>query len=137
MTPNRPYLIRALHEWILDNGMTPHLLVDATMEGVSVPEQYIDDGKIILNTSLSAIQDLEMANDWILFNARFSGALFNIQLPIRSVLAIYAKENGRGMVFPEELDDSESQSQEQGESQLSQPATEKENKGKPHLTVIK
>lgn len=134
MTPNRPYLIRALREWIMDNDMTPHLLVDANMEGVVVPQQHVDDGKIILNTSPNAIDDLEMGDQWILFSARFSGSLFHIELPILSVLAVYARENGRGMVFPDEPDESNSMSQD------GRPPPEeekKESKGKPHLKVIK
>ena len=99
MTPSRPYLLRALSDWILDNHMTPHLLVDAEADDVHVPSQYIDNGKIVLNISPNAIRQLEIGKETVLFSARFGGTLFNISVPIKSVLAIYAKENGEGMVF--------------------------------------
>ena len=95
MTSNKPYLIRALNEWILDNQMTPFLLVDAN-EGVEVPEQHIKDGKIILNVAPSAVQEITFEDEWIYFSARFSGQPFMINVPINAVLAIYAKENGQG-----------------------------------------
>jgi len=99
MTSNKPYLIRALNEWIIDNQMTPFLLVDANVEGVEVPQQHIRDGKIILNIAPGAVQEISFEDDWIYFSARFSGQAFMINVPINAVLAIYAKENGRGMVF--------------------------------------
>ncbi len=135
MTSNRPYLIRSLHEWIFDNDMTPHLLVDTSIEGVVVPEQYINDGKIILNITPTAIHDLEFGNQWIFFSARFNGILFRIELPVHSVLAIYAKENGRGMVFPEDIEDTDATSTETEDKVQS---TEKKTAtGKPNLTVVK
>ena len=99
MTSNKPYLIRALNEWIIDNQMTPFLLVDATIEGVEVPQQHIKDGKIILNIAPGAVQEIAFEDEWIYFSARFSGQAFMINVPINAVLAIYAKENGRGMMF--------------------------------------
>lgn len=113
--------------------MTPHLLIDAAISGVVVPEQYIDDGKIILNISPSAIHEAQFGNDWILFSARFNGALFRIELPMESVIAIYAKENGRGMVFPEssQLENTEVSDDEQSDN--GKPRTTE----KPHLTVVK
>ena len=102
MTSKRPYLLRAINEWILDNGDTPHLLVDADAEGVQVPVQYVQDGKIVLNISPNAVKELEIANDVVLFNARFGGQPVSVRIPIQGVLAIYAKENGMGIVFPEE-----------------------------------
>ncbi len=139
MTPNRPYLIRALREWILDNDMTPHLLVDANAEGVSAPQQYVDDGKIILNTSPGAINDLEMGNQWIMFSARFSGVLFQIELPVHSVLAVYAKENGQGMIFPDESEEDVPEGEIKSAKEDNSAAVEdkKKNKGKPHLKIIK
>ncbi len=139
MTPNRPYLIRALREWIMDNDMTPHLLIDANAEGVTAPQQYVNDGKIILNTSPSAINDLEMGNQWIMFNARFSGVLFQIELPIHSVLAVYAKENGQGMIFPDEPEEEllEGDNISAKEDNGTTVEDKKKNKGKPHLKVIK
>jgi len=104
MTPSRPYLIRALYDWIVDNNLTPYLLVDAANDEVVVPEQYIQDGKIILNVSPSAVRDLNLGNESIGFNARFSGNPMDVYVPANAVLAIYAKENGQGMVFNEEDD---------------------------------
>lgn len=106
MTSSRPYLLRALYEWIVDNGFTPHLLVDAEQRGVNVPSQYIKEGRIVLNISPTAAQRLEMKNEGISFLARFSGASFSVFVPTGAVLAIYARENGQGMVFsPEEQTD--------------------------------
>ena len=104
MTSNRPYLIRALYEWIVDNAMTPYLLVNADLEGVEVPRQYIHEGKVVLNINPSAVQALNMGNDWLTFNARFSGTPMTVQLPIAAVMAIYARENGQGMVFNDQPD---------------------------------
>jgi stringent starvation protein B len=102
MTPNRPYLIRAVNEWLLDNHCTPHLLVNAEAPGVDVPRQYIQDGKIVLNIGPNAVEGLRVTNDEVTFLARFSGVSQLVSLPINAVLAIYAKENGRGMMFGEE-----------------------------------
>ena len=97
----RPYLLRAMHEWMSDAGLTPHVIVDATQPGVDVPRAYIKDGKIVLNTSLSATQHLQLKNDWIMFAARFGGVAHQIRVPIAAVLGIYARETGEGMVFNE------------------------------------
>jgi stringent starvation protein B len=105
MTPNRPYLIRAVNEWLLDNRCTPHLLVNADAPGVDVPRQYIQDGKIVLNIGPNAVEGLRVSNDEVTFLARFSGVSQMVSLPINAVLAIYAKENGRGMMFSEEEGD--------------------------------
>ena len=102
MTSSRPYLIRALHEWVVDNGMTPHILVNAEMEGVNVPPQFIENGKIVLNISPSSVMDLDLGNEYISFNARFSGTPTDIFLPVVAVVALYARENGQGMVFGED-----------------------------------
>jgi len=102
MTTSRPYLIRAIHEWILDNAMTPYMLVDIEGEGVDVPRQHGQNGKIVLNISPHAVDGLVMGNDAIGFRARFTGIATDVYVPVEAVLAIYAKENGRGMVFNEE-----------------------------------
>lgn len=99
MNTSRPYLVRAIHEWILDNNMTPHLLVDMEGAGVDVPAQQGQNGKIVLNISPQAVEGLMLGNDAIGFRARFGGIATDVYVPIDSVLAIYAKENGRGMVF--------------------------------------
>ena len=99
MTSTRPYLIRAMIEWILDNGMTPHLLVDTNDENVHVPRQYEQEGKIVLNISPSATQNLEIGDDAVTFNARFDGEPTSVYIPVGYVLAIYTRENGQGMMF--------------------------------------
>jgi len=102
MNSSRPYLIRAIHEWILDNEMTPHLLVDIEGDGVDVPAQQGQNGKIVLNISPQAVEGLMLGNDAIGFRARFGGIATDVYVPVAAVLAVYAKENGRGMVFSEE-----------------------------------
>jgi stringent starvation protein B len=93
--------LRALHEWITDSGETPHIVVDAVADGVSVPRQYVKDGKIVLNISYSATQLLKLGNDVVSFEARFGGVGFAVHVPVRAVLGIYARETGQGMIFPE------------------------------------
>jgi stringent starvation protein B len=95
----RPYLLRAMHEWISDSGQTPHVVVDAELPGVDVPRQYVKDGKIILNISRSATQALQLGNDWLEFSARFSGVTRLVRVPIKAVLGVYARETGQGMIF--------------------------------------
>ncbi len=101
MKARRPYLLRALHEWITDSGETPHIVVDATAEGVTVPRQYVKEGKIVLNVSLTATQMLTLGNDFVSFEARFGGMSHAVRIPVRAVLGIYARETGQGMIFPE------------------------------------
>ena len=102
MTSNRPYLIRALYQWLLDNELTPHLMVNAEAEGAVVPRQFVEQGRIVLNISPGAVRDLHLENELIPFNARFGGVAMDVVLPPRAVLGIYARENGRGMLFPDE-----------------------------------
>lgn len=102
MTSNRPYLIRALYDWLVDNDLTPYLLVDAQREAVHVPENYVEEGRIVLNVSPNAVRDLSLGNQLISFEARFGGNAFAISLPPDAVLGVYARENGKGMLFPEE-----------------------------------
>ena len=130
MTSSRPYLIRAIHDWIIDNGMTPHIVVNAETDGVHVPTEYVKDGRISLNISASAVHGLSIDNDWILFDARFGGKAFQVSVPIRSVAAIFARENGAGMSFGEE---------EQGDDPPPDPGTEigKKRKSQPSLKVVK
>ena len=103
----RPYLIRAMHEWMGDNGHTPHIVIDVALDGVTVPTEHIKDGKIILNISDSAAHNLKMTNSGISFRARFSGSPFDVWVPINSVLGIYAKETGQGMIFSQSVDQPE------------------------------
>ncbi|NBC49095.1 MAG: ClpXP protease specificity-enhancing factor [Gammaproteobacteria bacterium] len=104
MTSNRPYLIRALYEWIADNQMTPHLLVDANHPEAVVPGDYVADGRIVLNVAAVAVHGLVLGNDAIRFSARFGGKPFPVELPVAAVLGIYARENGQGMLFADEAD---------------------------------
>ena len=101
MKPRRPYLLRALHEWITDSGETPHIVVDAAADGVQVPRQYVKDGKIVLNVSFNATHGLKLGNDVVTFEARFGGVSQLVSVPVRAVLGIYARETGQGMIFPE------------------------------------
>ena len=102
LTSRRPYLIRALYDWVLDNDLTPHLLVAADAEGVNVPRQFVtEDGKITVNVSPGAVRGLSLGNDLVSFSARFSGRSYEVSLPPGAVLALYARENGEGMLFGE------------------------------------
>ncbi len=102
MNSSRPYLIRAMYEWMVDSGMTPHLLVDASDAAVQVPRQHIEEGKIVLNIGPAAVQGLELGNAEVRFNARFGGAPMDVRVPVNRVLAIYTRENGQGMMFEPE-----------------------------------
>ena len=105
MTSNRPYLIRAIYDWIVDNNLTPHILVNADYPGVQVPQDYVNGSKIVLNISPQACRGLHLENDRVVFTARFSGVTYQIFIVPAAVLAIYAKENGRGMEFGEEYNE--------------------------------
>ena len=102
MTSHRPYLLRALYEWISDNDMTPHLLVDAGQPGVQVPPHTIKDGKVVLNIAGRAVATLELGNDAVRFTARFGGVSHPVSVPVSAILAIYARETGQGMALPED-----------------------------------
>ena len=106
MTSLKPYLIRAVYEWIVDNNLTPHLLVNADNNKGTLPVDYIEDGRIVLNIRPQAVEALSLGNELIEFNARFSGKPMTITASVNAVLAIYAKENGKGLVFDQENDDS-------------------------------
>jgi len=126
----RPYLIRAMHEWMGDNSHTPHIVVDASVDGVSVPKEHIKDGKIILNISETAAHNLKLTNDAVSFRARFSGVPFDVWVPMKSVLGIYARETGQGMIFSHDTDTTE---QKVGESDAEIETT----RSRPHLKVVK
>ena len=102
MSSNRPYLLRALYEWIGDNDMTPHLLVDATREGVQVPSSTIKDGRVVLNIAARAVAQLDLGNREVRFKARFGGVSQSVVVPLAAILAIYAQETGQGMMLPED-----------------------------------
>lgn len=100
-TSSQPYLLRAIYQWIIDNDLTPYMLVDASINDVVVPRQYIENHKIILNVAPRAVTNLELGNEQVWFDARFGGSPMHVEFPVVAVLAIYAKENGQGMVFNE------------------------------------
>jgi len=129
-TSQHPYLLRAMHEWMTDNGDTPHIVVDALGDGVDVPEQFVTDGKIILNVSYSAVRELQLGNDEISFEARFGGVPNIVRVPVAAILGIYARETGRGMIFSTQ-EDSEVSPPEKADGDL--PPTG----GRPHLKVVK
>ena len=105
-SPKRPYLLRAYYDWLVDNSFTPYLVVDATYLGVNVPVEYVKDGQIVLNLSANATGNLQLTNDFIQFNARFKGGSRELYIPMGAALAIYARENGDGVMFePEEVYD--------------------------------
>lgn len=99
MTPSRPYIVRALYEWILENDCTPYVLVNAMADHVEVPRQFVKNGQIVLNVSPVAVMDLLISNDVLVFNGRFGGVPMNIHVPMTAVMGIYARENGQGMMF--------------------------------------
>jgi stringent starvation protein B len=125
MTSLKPYLIRSIYEWIIDNNLTPHLLVDAENTDAVLPQDFIDDGKIVLNIRPEAIQGLSLGNEEIQFHARFAGKSMHIITPIAAVMAIYAKENGKGMIF------------EQDDGEDDEPPPAKKSTSKPHLRIVK
>ena len=130
MISTRPYLIRAINEWACENNLTPHLLVNANAEGVIVPAQFVSEGQIVLNIGPSAVQRLELGNEWIFFNARFAGQAMTVEVPVTAVLAIYARENGQGIFFPEEDEGPEPDEQPPGKA-------EEKKAEKPVLKVVK
>ena len=127
MTSSKPYLIRALYEWILDNDATPYVLVDAQHEGLLIPPGIASEGKVVLNLAPQAIQNLEITNDEVTFSARFGGVSHDVYCPMASLLAIYARESGEGMMFPVE----------EGEQQTAAAEPEKDKPSGPTLKVIK
>lgn len=141
MTPSRPYLVKALYEWLLDNELTPHVMVDAEQSAASVPREFVEDGRIILNILPSAVRDFYMGDDAIAFNARFSGQPMDIYIPMSTVLAVYARENGQGMGFGSEpgaeyyeQGDGALKEQEQVEDQENDSAPKRKG---PALKVVK
>ena len=141
MTSNRPYLLRAIYDWISDNELTPYILVDATFAGVRVPPQVIKNGQVVLNLAMRAVANLDLGNEWVSFQARFSGASQSIQIPVKAILALYAQENGQGMMFPadEEGGDTPPPSAPEPDDTPPAPAAddEKPKRGAPHLRVVK
>lgn len=137
MTSSRPYLIRALHEWITDNGMTPLILVDAHVPGVQVPQAFVENGKIILNISMSAVQGLELGDSLVHFKARFQGAVEEVFVPMIAVQAIYARESSAGMMFPDEEDDTAVTPEDTGNTTAESTDNDGKSGSRPHLRIIK
>ena len=134
MTPSRPYLVRALYEWILDNDDVPYLVIDATIQNVMVPEQFVSDGQIILNVAPSAVQGLQMDDEAVSFSARFGGVPMQVYVPVLAIKAIYAKESGQGMGFgfePGIPDPDEPMPEPKVEKPAAKPS------GRPALKVVK
>ncbi|MFG6666741.1 ClpXP protease specificity-enhancing factor [Halomonas sp. HNIBRBA4712] len=129
MKSSRPYIARALYQWLLDNELTPHLVVDATQPGVEVPRQFVQNGQIVLNVAPTAVRDLFMENEAIGFSARFGGQPMQVMVPIEALIAMYARENGAGMVFGHEpvLDE--------GDDEIDEPDGEQEQSDGPQLSV--
>lgn len=131
----RPYLIRAVFDWATDNGYTPHMLVAADYPGVSVPREFVQEGRITLNISPMAVQNLDLTSDPIWFSARFSGRSHDIQVPSGAVIAVFARENGEGIVFgevePPQPDDG------QPKSEPSKPAGKPPEGKRAHLKLVK
>ena len=147
MTSSRSYIARALYEWILDNNCTPYILVDAMRHGVEVPREFVRDGQIVLNISPAAVRALVIDNEIITFDGRFGGEALTITVPVEALMAIYARENGQGMVFEaagepeaeegpfiEEVSDSNPSGSEPEEPD---PTTRPPRTGRPNLKVIK
>ncbi len=133
MTSSRPYLLRAIYEWIVDNSLTPYLLVNADYPGVQIPVEHVNNGKIILNVAPEAVQSLDLGATDVSFNARFGGRPMNLFFPVAAVLAIYARENGRGMVFSDSDDNpppSPPEPPKGGKAEKAKPA-------QPTLRVVK
>ena len=127
--PKRPFLLRAMHQWITECGNTPHVIVDAGHDGAEVPRAYVKDGKIVLNLSESATQRLRLGNDDVEFEARFAGVVHHVRFPVGAVLGVYARETGEGMVFSE---------QDLGPDPPKRPsAAEEGSPRRPQLKVVK
>ncbi|WP_144211209.1 ClpXP protease specificity-enhancing factor [Shewanella donghaensis] len=159
ITPNRPYLLRAYYEWLMDNHFTPHVVVDAFVKGTQVPQEFVKDGQIVLNIAGGAVGNLQMTNEFVEFNARFGGVPQQVVLPMAAIVAIYARENGAGTVFDMEdaymaedesegltpaprafstVESTKDSTVETSDSKEEKPAGDSEKaKGRAHLTVVK
>ncbi|MGM0633332.1 MAG: ClpXP protease specificity-enhancing factor [Pseudomonadota bacterium] len=146
MTSSRPYLLRSLYEWILDNDCTPYVVVNAWLDNVMVPQEYVKDGQIVLNISPVAVQGLVMTNEALEFNGRFGGMPTPVHVPVEAVMGIYARENGQGMVFETGKPDPESPPPVQGDGGTGKDGGDGSESGgrksggkgrKPSLRVVK
>lgn len=137
VTSKRPYLLRAWHEWMSDNLQTPHIVVDARQEGVQVPGQHVEDGKIILNVSHHATRSLELGNDVVQFQARFNGVDFPVRVPVRAVMAIYARETAQGMIFTSDDLDSQPEPDTGEAPDDKRPDKEASEGNRPDLKIVR
>ncbi len=139
MTPTRPYLLRAIYEWLLDNQLTPYLLVDASQDNTQVPREFVqENGTIILNMSPTAVQSLELENEYVSFTARFSGQVQQIYVPMVAALGLYAKENGQGMMFQaEQFEENPDTSFDEPEELTTEPENTEKKKRPSFLKVVK
>ncbi len=128
-------MLRAMHEWISDNAQTPHIVVDASVQGVQVPRQYVQEGKIILNVSHHATSGLALGNDLVRFRARFGAATYDVSVPVAAILGIYARETGQGMIFSEA--DAPPPPPESPPPSDGSPTNTESKRGKPTLKVVK
>ena len=138
LIPTKPYMIRAIHEWCVDNGLTPHLLVVVNAQ-CRVPKAYIKDGEIVLNLNYTATKDLHMDNEAIVFSARFGGVSQNLYVPMDAIKGIFARENSQGMFFEHALQANKDADVAQDSSEAIVPETKSETpqKKKPSLTIVK
>lgn len=135
MRTHRPYMIRALNEWILDNKCTPYILVNALAPGVGVPQSFVKDGQIILNISPRAVQQLSISNDLLEFSGRFGGVPMDVTVPVHAILGIYARENGQGMIF--ETDDPIPEPPRPAGDSAGQDSSSSRTSRKPSLRLVK
>jgi len=135
----KPYMLRAMHEWCVDNNLTPHLIV-AVNNQTRVPMAYVKDGEIVLNINYGATKDLHIDNESVVFSARFGGVSQNIYIPMSAVKGIFARENGRGMFFEADAEDVDvnaaTESALNTENETNDPSKKQNNK-KPTLTIVK
>ena len=141
MTSSRPYLFRAIYDWILDNDMTPYVVIATDDVEIDVPEQYIQNGQVILNVSPTAVAKFSISAKSLTFGARFNGVAHHIECPIQNVLAVYSNENGRGIAFPDEwdqrLDGSDSDASQEVEAESEQkPSNVGDKKNNPFLRIL-
>lgn len=151
MTSQRPYLLRALYEWVVDNGMTPHVLVDAQMPGVKVPRHAVKEGRIVLNIAERAVTRLDIGNDAVRFTARFAGVSQAVNVPLYAVIALYARETGQGMALPPDPEGADSPPGDEARApasdaiELASPSSDDEDPRDPveppkrgsHLRIVK
>ncbi|WP_166268509.1 ClpXP protease specificity-enhancing factor [Marinobacter caseinilyticus] len=136
MTSSRPYLVRAFNEWILDNNCTPYIVVDAGVQGVQVPTEHVANGQIVLNISPGAVKALVIGNGALEFSARFGGVPMQVFIPLQAVMAIYARENGEGMVFGSEPGSPDPEGGSPEADRSSSQSAQRPS-GKPSLKVVK